>query len=64
MARVFPLTLAASKKVRVERLYKGTVVKPQAEQVLLAVKTAAGAAGEVVAALQDLVPEAASTVAV
>jgi transcription-repair coupling factor (superfamily II helicase) len=60
VARIHPLTLPASKKVRVERLYKGTVVKPQVEQVLLAVKTAAGAAGEVVAALQDLVPEPAT----
>ena len=61
VARLFPLTLPASKKVRVERLYKGTVVKPAVEQVLLAVKTAGGAAGEIVAALADLVPADAST---
>ena len=56
VARLFPLNLPASKKVRVERLYKGTVVKPQVEQVLLALKGSAGAAAEVVAALTDLVP--------
>jgi hypothetical protein len=43
--------------VRVDRLYKGTVVKPQVEQVLLALPSSAGAAGAVVAALADLVPE-------
>jgi transcription-repair coupling factor (superfamily II helicase) len=61
VARLSPITLPASKKVRVERLYKGTVVKPAVEQVLLAVKSAAGAADEIVEALQDLVPEEVST---
>jgi transcription-repair coupling factor (superfamily II helicase) len=56
VARLSPLVLPASKVVRVERLYKGTVVKPAVEQVLLAVKAAASAAAEVTAALQDLVP--------
>jgi transcription-repair coupling factor (superfamily II helicase) len=56
VARLFPLNLPASKKVRVERLYKGTVVKPQVEQVLLALPSSAAAAAAVVAALADLVP--------
>jgi len=56
VARLAPLVLPASKVVRVERLYKGTIVKPAVQQVLLAVKAAPSAAAEVTAALQDLVP--------
>ena len=56
VARLSPLVLPASKVVRLERLHKGSVVKPAIEQVLLAVKAAESSAAEVRAALVDLVP--------
>ncbi|MCU0311324.1 MAG: transcription-repair coupling factor [Acidimicrobiales bacterium] len=56
VARLSPLVLPASKVVRLERLHKGSLVKPALEQVLLAVGSAETAAAEVTAALRDLVP--------
>ena len=56
VARLSPLVLPASKVVRLERLHRGSVVKPAIEQVLLAVKAADSSAAEVRAALVDLVP--------
>ena len=56
LARISPLDLPTSKTIRLERLYKGSVYKPEQGQLQLPLKTAAGAATDLVAALVDLVP--------
>jgi transcription-repair coupling factor (superfamily II helicase) len=56
LARISPIELSASRSVRLERLYKGAVYKPDARQLQLPVKRAADAASEIVAALRELVP--------
>jgi len=56
VARIAPVSLRASKVVRLERLYKGAVYKADLGQLLLPVSSGAAAAGEIVAALDDLVP--------
>jgi transcription-repair coupling factor (superfamily II helicase) len=56
VARISPIRLPASKKVRLERLYKGAVVKDDLAQLHLPISDAATAATEVVAALAELVP--------
>jgi len=64
LARLEPLTLPASKVVRLERLYKGAVVKADLRQVLLPIRSTATVIDEILAALGDLVPlpvEAAAT---
>ncbi len=58
MARISPLALPASKQIRLQRLYKDTVYKPDVEQLQLPVKQAAGAVAQVIAALRELVPPA------
>ncbi len=57
VARIAPIDLPASKRIRLERLYKGAVVKHDAAQLHLPVKASASAAAEVVAALAELVPD-------
>ena len=56
LARISPLTLPASKVVRLERLYRGSVYKPDVGQLQLPLKSAPGAAADVQSALVDLVP--------
>jgi transcription-repair coupling factor (superfamily II helicase) len=55
LARIAPIELSASRSVRLERLYKGAVYKPEVGQLQLPLKRAADAAGEIVAALRELV---------
>jgi transcription-repair coupling factor (superfamily II helicase) len=61
VARIGPVTLRESKKIRLERLYKGAVYKPTGHdsgggQLQLPLKNASSAAAEIVAALDELVP--------
>ena len=56
VARLSPLVLKASKQVRLERLYKVSVYKPDVEQLQLPLKDATDAANEIVEALRELVP--------
>jgi transcription-repair coupling factor (superfamily II helicase) len=56
LARISPVTLPTSKVIRLERLYKGSVYKADQAQLQLPLKTAAGSADDLVAALADLVP--------
>ncbi|MCU0270247.1 MAG: transcription-repair coupling factor [Acidimicrobiales bacterium] len=56
VARISPVTLKTSKVLRLERLYKGSVYKPDAAQLQLALKSAASVAGDIVEALAALVP--------
>nr|WP_307781128.1 transcription-repair coupling factor [Rhabdothermincola sediminis] len=55
VARISPIQLSASRTVRLERLFKGAVYKPDAGQLQLPLRSAPGAASEVVAALGELV---------
>jgi transcription-repair coupling factor (superfamily II helicase) len=55
LARIWPIALSASRSVRLERLYKGAVYKPDIGQLQIPVKKAGAAAAEIVAALQELV---------
>ncbi len=55
LARISPIELSASRTVRLERLYKGAVYKPDVGQLQIPVKKAGAAAAEIVAALQELV---------
>jgi transcription-repair coupling factor (superfamily II helicase) len=56
VARISPLTLPTSKTIRLQRIYKGAVYKPDQAQLQLPVKTAAGSVATVLDALVDLVP--------
>jgi transcription-repair coupling factor (superfamily II helicase) len=56
VARISPVTLATSKTIRLERLYKGAVYKADQAQLQLPLATAAGAAQQLVEALADLLP--------
>jgi len=56
LARVSPIALPTSKTIRLQRIYKGSVYKADQAQLQLPLKTAAGAADDLVAALVDLVP--------
>jgi transcription-repair coupling factor (superfamily II helicase) len=56
LARVSPIALPTSKTIRLQRIYKGSVYKAEQGQLQLALKTAAGAASDLVAALVDLLP--------
>jgi transcription-repair coupling factor (superfamily II helicase) len=58
VARISPVHLPASKRIRLERLYKGAVLKDEVGQLQLPVKDPPAAAGEVVEALRALVPDA------
>jgi transcription-repair coupling factor (superfamily II helicase) len=56
LARISPISLPTSKTIRLQRIYKGAVYKADLGQLQLPVKTAAGSANEIVAALADLIP--------
>jgi transcription-repair coupling factor (superfamily II helicase) len=56
LARISPVSLPTSKTIRLERLYKGSVYKADQAQLQLPLKTAAGSADDLVAALVDLLP--------
>jgi transcription-repair coupling factor (superfamily II helicase) len=56
MARISPLPLKTSQAMRVQRLYKGAVVKADIEQVQLPVARADRAAAAIVEALRTIVP--------
>ena len=56
LARISPIELPTSKTIRLQRIYKGAVYKAELGQLQLPVRSAAGAAGELVEALRDLVP--------
>jgi transcription-repair coupling factor (superfamily II helicase) len=56
LARISPIALPTSKTIRLERIYKGSVYKAEIGQLQLPLKTAAGSADDLVAALRDLVP--------
>ena len=56
VARIAPVQLPTSKVIRLERLYKKAVYKPEAGQLQLAVSSAASSVDEVLAALDDLLP--------
>jgi len=58
LARISPVSLPTSKTIRLQRIYKGSVYKAEQEQLQLPLKTAAGTASDLVAALQDLIPPA------
>jgi transcription-repair coupling factor (superfamily II helicase) len=57
LARVSPVALAASKVVRLRRLYKDTVYKEEIGQLQLPIKRATDSAATVILALQELIPE-------
>ena len=63
LARLGPLELKASRRVRLERLYPQAVYHEGSEFLRLPVESAPKAAANLIAALQDLVPQAASTTA-
>jgi transcription-repair coupling factor (superfamily II helicase) len=55
-ARVSPLSLRTSQTIRLQRLYKGAVYKPDLEQLVVPVKGGRGVATELVDLLRTLVP--------
>ena len=57
VARLSPVALPTSKAIRLERLYKGSVYKAEVGQLQLALSSAASSVDELVAALDDLLPE-------
>jgi transcription-repair coupling factor (superfamily II helicase) len=57
VARLSPVKLAASKAIRLGRLYKGAVYKDDLGQLQLPVRNARESASTVISALQDLLPE-------
>ena len=57
VARVAPLQLPTSKRIRLQRLYKDTVYKEDSGQLQLPVKAAGDSVTTVIAALRELVPE-------
>ena len=56
MARLAPLTLPQSKQMRLERLYKGALYKPDARQVLLPVRAGRAMVPTLLEAFAQLVP--------
>jgi transcription-repair coupling factor (superfamily II helicase) len=56
IARVSPLVLVPSKRVRLERMYKASVYKPEVEQLQIPIDRADDAAIELITALEQLVP--------
>jgi transcription-repair coupling factor (superfamily II helicase) len=56
MARMAPVSLPASKVVRLERLYKGAVYKPAIGELQLPLKAMASSVDELLAAFADLLP--------
>ena len=56
LARISPLELPTSKRIRLQRLYKDTVYKEDLGQLQLPVRAAAESVSTLVAALQELVP--------
>ncbi len=56
MARISPLNLPTSKQLRLARLWKQAIYKPDIGQLQLPVKAAAEATAQVIAALRELVP--------
>ncbi len=61
VARIAPIKLAQSKQMRLARLYKGALYKEEQSQLQLPVKAGGALADDLVAALQELVPEVAPT---
>ncbi len=57
LARVAPLQLPASKRIRLQRLYRDTVYKEEIGQLQLPVGAAGDSVTTVIAALRELVPE-------
>ncbi len=56
VARLSPVALKTSKVVRLERLYKASVYKPDSSQLQLPIKRADDAATELIEALRQLIP--------
>jgi transcription-repair coupling factor (superfamily II helicase) len=56
VVRLSPLALKASKQIRLERMYKAAVYKPDVEQLQLPISQASEAATEIVEMLQQLAP--------
>jgi hypothetical protein len=56
IARLSPIDLPPSKQVRLERMYKASVYKPDVAQLQLPIASADESARELVAALRELVP--------
>jgi transcription-repair coupling factor (superfamily II helicase) len=56
IARMGPVDLPASKVVRLQRLYKGSVYRPEPKLLQLALAKKADVAGQLLAALVDLLP--------
>jgi transcription-repair coupling factor (superfamily II helicase) len=56
VVRLSPLALKASKQVRLERMYKAAVYKPDIEQLQLPISQASEAATEIVDVLRQLAP--------
>ena len=62
VARVTPLALKTSQTMKVQRLYKGALVKAAINQVQLPVAKVEGSAAAIVDALRTIVPEVATPV--
>ena len=56
VARISPIALPASKVIRLERLYRGSVHKAEIGQLQLALRSSATVVDEIVSALADLLP--------
>ena len=56
IVRLSPLPLSQSKQMRMERLYRGSVYKPDGSQVLLPIRTEAEMVTGIIGALDTLVP--------
>jgi transcription-repair coupling factor (superfamily II helicase) len=56
MVKIGPVQLPASKVVRLERLYKGSTYRPEPKMLQLALPKKADVAGQLLAALVDLLP--------
>ncbi|WP_419923792.1 transcription-repair coupling factor [Candidatus Poriferisocius sp.] len=57
VARLSPVELRASRRVRLERLYPKATFQETAGLLVLPIESAAAAAGAIIAALRDLAPE-------
>ena len=57
LARLSPIRLSPSRRVRLERRYRSAVVKDELSQLQLPVRSPSACAAELVAALRDLVPD-------
>ena len=60
VASISPITLAQSKQMRLERLYKGSTYRDADDELRLRVSGGPTVAQDIVAALRELVPEAAA----